>query len=313
MVNETEAPTSGATEQNLVASLNVPSLDEEQRDFVSLMTQYYGIYGSVMSPAQATDEYLFTSDEFLGLISNEYVQSALVERGVVIPSSYLATLKQLTEGSPESLPVTKPRRVGKATSNPEPPEAPKDKWQDKTLTPIQLMVANAMLDLVDTRSQKKKLQDMGVSTAQYQMWLKSPVFSDYLKLRAEAMLGENQHEAHLALIDKVRMGDMKAIAYYNEMTGRYTTQSSSTPGTSQVTDFKNLLIKILEIINDEIQEPAAAMRIAEKFKTLMTMNRMADELVGNVAAETFDAPEVMENRELSPRLKQLMDSGNGYE
>lgn len=233
-----------------------------------------------------------TESEYTELMNDARILAALDERGVTLKS-----------------PVGKPGGTANSDN-----VVSISKWQEqvslKSLTPIQLIVANTMLDLIDTRSQKKKLQDLNVSTTTYNTWLKDPTFQGYLKERAEGMLGENQHEAHLALLDKVRMGDLKAIELYYEYQGIYTRASASQVNANQVAvDVQNLLVRIIEIINDEVDDPNTAARIADKFKGLMQARTIAGELV----QPTIEQPEIASARVITPELQAIMDRGAGYE
>jgi hypothetical protein len=94
-------------------------------------------------------------------------------------------------------------------------------WKQWALTEEQLSCANVLLDFTDTRSRAKKLSELGITTAKYQSWLRDPAFQGYLRDRSEGVLQDNQHEAHLALVDRVSTGDINAIKYYNELSGRH--------------------------------------------------------------------------------------------
>jgi putative insertion element HTH domain-containing protein len=302
--NATEAPTSGVTEAALQAKLQGPvGLGQDGVDFVNLMAQYFAVHGDLMPLNVAVDDYGFTFDEFVELIRNPMVQAALKEREVPLRDSILRGYEVVDQ----DLTLTNPEAVGAANNVIPEVSAPAPNWKEKTLSPIQLIAVNTMLDLVDTRSEKKKLQDLGISTQQWQMWLRDPTFSNYLHTRAENLLGDHSHEAHLALIDKIRMGDINAIKYYNEMTGKYVAQTSSGTGTTQLTDFKQLLIRILEIINDEVDDQRVAFNIAERFKALINAQHMADQLT----EQQIVKPEIAPARELSPRLQSFVDKGAG--
>lgn len=287
-MSELDPPDLDALLDEAVPALTQPkALTEDELQFVTFMHQNYSLTGQVLSQASAEDLLGMTADEYEELMTDARVLAALDERGV--------TLKVIS-------PVGDSEEVG--ISN----------WvvqaQLKSLTPAQLVIANTMLDLIDTRSQKKKLQDNGVSTATYNTWLKDPVFQSYLKERAEGMLGENQHEAHLALLDKVRMGDLKAIELYYEYQGIYTRASATQVNANQVAvDVQNLLVRIIEIINDEVDDPNTAARIADKFKGLMQARTIAGELV----QEQIHQPEIATARVITPELQAIMDKGAGYE
>lgn len=231
-------------------------LNEEQQQFVTLADMYYSINGRLFTEEEAFDEFGIPCAEYTKFLKNDKVQAALKERDLA---------------------------VGKPLNSSGEPKDAKGAWRANALTPEQLMVANAMLDLVDTRSQKKKLQDMGVTTAKYQRWLKLPAFQKYLRHRAETMLGENQHEAHMALLDKIRSGDLKAISYYNEMTGYYVPASArtATSSTNTQVDVQNLIIRILEIIEDEVTDVKAKVNIADRLKGLAVARTIAGELVAS--------------------------------
>lgn len=255
----------------------VGTLNETELQFVTFMHQCFSLTGEVLSKEQAFDKYAFTPKTYDKLMSRQPVRLALLERGVDLDKYSI---------DPES----------------------KHGWKAQALSPIQLLVANSMLDLVDTRSMKKKLQDLNVSTATYQSWLVDPVFQKYMRDRAEGMLGETQHEAHLALLDRVRSGDIRAIAYYNQMTGRFNPEPNGKSADSVAVDVQNLLVRILEIINDEVDDPNTAFRIAERFKGLVTARTIAGELM----ADPIVVPEIAEVRELSPKLQSVMDKGQGF-
>ena len=168
-----------------------------------------------------------------------------------------------------------------------------DNWTGKALTPKQLAVANSLLDLTDTRSEKKKLQDLEVHTLTYNAWLRDPVFKKYLAERAKQMIGDNEHQVDLALIDRIKAGDLKAIAYYNEMTGRFVPQRANA---SQV-DIQNVLVKVIEIIAEEVTDKDDALRISNRLKSMIGARNIAGALVG-AEEDPIVIPEVVKVREI---------------
>lgn len=263
----TTAPTNAGTHDKLKLEQA-----QEYAAFVSLVLMHHGLTSEFLGPQTAKEEYDVDEQDYFRYMDQEPVIEALRAEGIL-----------KSHQKPETI-------ILKVN----------DDWRDNALTPEQLKVANAMLDLVDTRSQKKKLQDLNVSTSKYQSWLKDPIFSAYLHKRAEDILGENKHEAALALMDKVRMGDTKAIQFYYELTGRYVSGGAASANT-QAMDFQGLLVAILEILNDEIDDPQVAANISDRLKGLIGARNTATELVNTIVQ-----PEVAEMRELSPRLKELM-------
>lgn len=287
MTDNTVAPTSAATTTQLEKERAV--LNENEIEFVSTMHQHFTLTGKMFDEGEAVSDYYYKVDEYHKFLENPMVIAALRERGV-ITRSLPPVGKEL-----EKLSGGLERRA-------------------KLLTPQQLIVANMMLDTVDTRNEKKKLQDLGVSTATYQAWCQDPVFRDYLVARAERLLGIAQADAHLALVDQVKSGNIQAIKYYNELIGRFTQDKggvnvSVNSGTRQ--DFNYVLHQILEIIQDEVDDPQAKIRIGERFKDLITKAKVADLLING--DDEIVVPQVAKARVLTPELQGLLDKGEGYE
>lgn len=129
------------------------------------------------------------------------------------------------------------------------------------LTEHQLVVANTLLDFADRRSQSKKLADLNCPTATYQSWLKDPAFQEYVRNRAENSLGDNLHGVHGGLLDAAMRGDTSAIKLYYELTGRFV------QGSSGAVDVSLILLKILEVIQRYVQDPAVITAIADELGT----------------------------------------------
>lgn len=136
------------------------------------------------------------------------------------------------------------------------------------LTPEQLTAVNVILDFRDTRSQKKKLQELQISSAKWNGWLRQPVFQDYITRVSEHILADNLHESHLALMDRVRSGDIGAIKYFNEMTGRYTQAKNDK------VDVASVLMRVLEIIQVHVHDPIILTNISRDFLVLAEANEV---------------------------------------
>lgn len=278
--NATTAPTNEASIANVTKQGN---LTLAELDFVTVIHYEFGLHGEIDKPAISA-EYGYSPEELNDLLNKPHIRTALDERGVKLDRPPVGL---------DALPV------GKVTQPTI--KAPK-------LSPKQLIVANMMLDLTDNRSDKKKLQDSGVSTSQYQMWLRDPAFSEYLRERAEGLIGDIQHEAMLSLADNVRAGKMDAIKYYHEMTGRYVQQSTAAAAGGSNVDFQNMVIRIVEIIIEEVDDPAVANRISDRLKGLVAGNVVA----GVIEGPEIVKPQVAKAREQTPEVQQLMKLGLGY-
>lgn len=244
------------------------NLSTFELQLVTFLDQHYQLTGQLMSVDKAFDEFGIPKHHYENALNKQIVKDALSERGVVF-------------------------------------ERYTDEWTAKSLTPIQLLVANAVLDLTDTRTIKKKVQDLGVATVTYNSWMKDPVFKSYLQERAEQLLNDGAHDAHMALLDKVRSGDVKAIEFFYEITGRYT-RASARAGS---VDAMGLITKIIEIIDEEVDDPATINRISNRMKSLIGARNVANALLGG-PDETIVVPQVVKNRETPPELTGPNEQGN---
>ncbi len=140
------------------------------------------------------------------------------------------------------------------------------------LTEEQMTCANQMLDILDRRSKIKKLVELGISTNTYNSWLKDPAYQAYCRERAEALLIENQHVAHMSLIDRVSQGDLGAIKYYNSMTGRFRDKAAQAASVEVNVNNNNYgndtLIAVVEIIQKHVKDPAMLDAIANDILAL---------------------------------------------
>lgn len=137
----------------------------------------------------------------------------------------------------------------------------------QVLTPRQLQAADLILDRMDNRSRKKKLADIGVSTLVWNAWLHDEVFNDYLRRRGEQVLQINSHEAHLSLVENVQRGDLASIKYFNEITGRYVPVTPNS-GKDAGVDVRQILMRVMEIIQIEVQDQAVQEKIANRLIAL---------------------------------------------
>jgi hypothetical protein len=208
----------------------VPKLTPEQYDLLLFTEQYYWRYGGVPTYAHLTREGIdFPEHVFLEAWANPRFLDGLRGRGI-----------------PEHL-ITPERGA----------------LRGKVLTEQQFTVANVMLDVLDKRSRLKKLTELGISTAEYNGWLRDPVYRQYCLERAEELLESNQHVAHMSLIDRVAQGDLGAIKYFNSMTGRYREKNDAGVEVN-VTNVSgsDMLIRVVEIIQTHVKDPATLEAIA---------------------------------------------------
>jgi hypothetical protein len=147
------------------------------------------------------------------------------------------------------------------------------------LSEQQMVVANAMIDVLDRRSRIKKLTENNVSTTEFNSWLKQSAYKKYCLDRTEGLLEENQHVAHLSLIDRVTQGDLGAIKYFNSMTGRFREKASAAVEVNVQNNYgSDTLIAIVEIIQRHVKDPDVLEAIGAE---VLALQRGETRAVGN--------------------------------
>lgn len=108
------------------------------------------------------------------------------------------------------------------------------------LAPKAFVVAQMELSTTDRRSIRTKLKAANVTIAEYERIKRNPKFMEYMRTEAKRRFGDTDVTADLELIKNVEDGDLNAIRYFNEMTGR-----SSSP---EAVNISKVLATIMEIL-----------------------------------------------------------------
>lgn len=133
---------------------------------------------------------------------------------------------------------------------------------NSSLTSRQMAAASLMLNVVDRRSDEKKLRDLGISTEEWSTWMQNKNFAKYMQDRSEALVANSLHEAHMGLMRGVRQGNTSAISLYYKLTGRYD------PDQENQINVRLLIGKILEAIQRHVRDPEVLNRLAVEMSQL---------------------------------------------
>lgn len=146
----------------------------------------------------------------------------------------------------------------------------------------QLRCVNKLLDFNDTRSDKKKLEEIGVPSWKYQTWKKDPAFQAYIRERANNLIGDNIDEVDRALLDNARSGDISSIKLIYELTGKYN------PRADGQVDVRAILTQVQEIIMRRVKDPETIAAIASDFQLLASTNRVGPRVIEAVEPAAID-------------------------
>lgn len=133
----------------------------------------------------------------------------------------------------------------------------------KVLTPIQVMVADAVLNPMDKRSIRQKLGEFGIKPATWQGWMThNRPFIDYVNKKAGDDIGKIDYITNVKLTEMVADGDITAIKLVKELNGQLDKRLQI--------DFNiNLfVVKLVEIIQIHVSSPEERNAIATAVEAL---------------------------------------------
>lgn len=143
------------------------------------------------------------------------------------------------------------------------------------LTPRQMAAASVMMNLVDRRSNEKKLRDIGVSTEEWSNWIQDAQFAEYLRERSEVLINNSVHEAHVGLLRGVQQGNTASIKLYYELTGRYNPQEE------QTVNIRLVIGRVLEAIQKHVRDPEKLNALAVEMSQIAIEAGTPNSLGGN--------------------------------
>lgn len=120
-----------------------------------------------------------------------------------------------------------------------------------------------LLNPTDRRTLQAKLKSCGITYPKYKAWLKEPKFSNYIKQQADEMLADHEADFHTVLASKGLNGDLNAIKYIYELTGRHNPQNN------QVVDLQRVVGLLLEVITRHVTDATVLSQIVADITNVM--------------------------------------------
>lgn len=131
------------------------------------------------------------------------------------------------------------------------------------LTAEQMYCIQVLTNPTDRRDVKKKLAACGVTYLQYRGWMQQPAFANYMHKITEGMLTDHLPDMLTVLTNKAMNGDLNAIKYVNELSGRHD------PNKQQVVELQAVVRNLLEIIMRNVTDEETLRRISNEFALVM--------------------------------------------
>lgn len=213
-----------------------PSLTTLQVSILSFVEQVFWEEGHLPTPEAVSTELSCRKTTVVDTFRNETFIAALTTKG---------------------LPVEDLVTPGKLIKN------------TKALSPKQILVANLMLNVHDSRSQREKLSWAQVSSQQYHAWLRQPAFVEFINKRAEQMFGASDHLAYRSLIKNVTAGDPKSLDLFFRMRGIYN------PSLTVNININAVLTQVVEVIARYVKDPTVLQNIAGELENILETDEVA--------------------------------------
>lgn len=109
-----------------------------------------------------------------------------------------------------------------------------------------------------------RLRMAGITYAKYNNWMLQTEFKEAVNTLAEKILSNSLADVNMGLVGAAAKGDVAAIKFYYEVTGRYN------PNDQKVLDVLSVLNSVIEILQEEIRDPATLQAIATKMQFMMS-------------------------------------------
>lgn len=123
------------------------------------------------------------------------------------------------------------------------------------LTPEQDLTIQLLSDPTLKGGLTSRLRAAGVPFAKYRAWLKNPVFKDRINRLQSGVLKELEGDMLVALGEKATSGDLRAIEFAFEVTGKHN------PAKQEAINLQEAIVQIIDILQQEIKDPELLARI----------------------------------------------------
>lgn len=132
------------------------------------------------------------------------------------------------------------------------------------LTAQQIAAIQLILDISDGRSIQAKLKSLGINPTTYYGWKKQPHFMAVYRETAENLYGESLPEVHQSVIREAVNGSYPHQKLMLAVSGRWDDKR-----TMEEMNVQFVLMKVLEIIQKHVGDPAQLEAIAQEFEGIL--------------------------------------------
>lgn len=136
------------------------------------------------------------------------------------------------------------------------------KGHSTKLSSTQLYALSHVLSPTAAGNLTQRLRQIGVNWAQWQAWMKNPEFAQAVRVISADTMEEMAPHIQTSLIKQAEKGDVSAIKFWYEVTGRYD------PNANKAIDVIAVLSGVVEIISKHVTDPAVLSKIGDDIRKL---------------------------------------------
>lgn len=138
----------------------------------------------------------------------------------------------------------------------------------------QMAAALKFLDVHDKRSLVTKLKEVGVTTAQWNAWMKGEKFQEFVLGSSNEDFTETAlAEAQIGLRQAMSNGEAPAIKLYYELTGRLSSD------TGNLGNLKVIMAQVIEAIQRRVSDPEILKGLSDDFGAILQGRKLATAVV----------------------------------
>lgn len=141
---------------------------------------------------------------------------------------------------------------------------PGDEGAPVDFSKAQLAAILTMVDPLDRRSAASKLKLLGLTTQQWNAWMRDTRFKEYVHELTAKNFVDGIHMAQVGLMKGLEEGKVDAIKYYYEVTGRFQGSDSG-----NVQNLRMVITKLVEVLQRRITDPELLRAIGQDFEIIL--------------------------------------------
>lgn len=154
--------------------------------------------------------------------------------------------------------------------------------EESAFDPRSIAAIFAYINPYDTRSLKRKLEDLGIELVEWQGWMRNPAFKGYVMNRTRELFTEDTlAAAQVKIAEGVAKGDIRHLRLYFDI------KKQEAESSAQIQDTGMFLTKVIEVIQRHVRSPELIRAIAKDFEAIME-NRSPVQIPGEITGGADD-------------------------